>query len=112
MVTVPVATPTAVTVGTPYSRPTMAARDSEPPASQTQPAMLANAGVQLGEVDSQTSTSPGWMRCRLPALLSTRAGPRAAGTPVGVLAVACEFVVATARRSAMMVLKSRKFPGR
>src|SRR5574337_531008 len=110
MVTVPVATPTAVTVGTPYSRPTMAARDSEPPASQTQPAMLANAGVQLGEVDSQTSTSPGWMsqtstspgwmRCRLPALLSTRAGPRAAGTPVGVLAVACEFVVATARRSA------------
>ena len=49
----------AVTVGTPYSRPTMAAWDKVPPPSQTHAAIVAKAGVQFGEVDSQTRTSPG-----------------------------------------------------
>ena len=86
------ASPTAVTVGTPYSRPTMAACDRVPPPSHTQAAILAKAGVQFGEVDSQTSTSPGLSRCSSSALCRTRAIPRPvpleAGTPVSVLTCA------------------------
>jgi hypothetical protein len=37
----------------------MAACDSVPPPSHTHAAILAKAGVQFGEVDSHTSTSPG-----------------------------------------------------
>ena len=97
-----VARPTAVTVGTPYSRPTMAACDRVPPPSHTQAAILAKAGVQFGEVDSQTSTSPGLSRCSSSALCRTRAGPRPvpleAGTPVSVLTCPPEPTASTARR--------------
>jgi hypothetical protein len=84
-----VATPAAVTVGTPYSRPTMAAWLSMPPPSHTAAAILPNAGVQFGDVDSHTRISPGASRCSSSALCSTRAmpvaTPRAAATPVSVV---------------------------
>src|SRR4029077_2553647 len=49
-----VASPTAVTVGTPYSRPTIAACDRVPPPSHTQAAILAKGGGHVGEGDSPT----------------------------------------------------------
>ena len=54
-----VASPAAVTVGTPYSRPTMAAWDRVPPPSQTQAAILAKAGVQFGEGTRRPAPRPG-----------------------------------------------------
>ena len=73
-----------------------------PPPSQTQAAILAKAGVQFGEVDSQTSTSPGLSRCSSSALCRTRAMPRPmpleAGTPVSVLTSPPEWAASTARR--------------
>jgi hypothetical protein len=87
-----VPTPTAVTVGTPYSRPTMAAWLSIPPPSHTAAAIRPNAGVQFGDVDSQTRISPGASRCSSSELCSTRAmpvaWPRAAGTPFSVVSLA------------------------
>ena len=84
-----VATPAAVTVGTPYSRPTMAAWLSMPPPSHTAAAILPNAGVQFGDVDSHTRISPGARRCSSSELCSTRAmpvaTPRAAATPFSVV---------------------------
>ena len=80
-----VATPSAVTVGTPYSRPTIAACESMPPPSQAAPAILPKTGVQLGDVDSQTRIEPGSRRCISSEDCRTRAMPRAvplaAGTP-------------------------------
>src|SRR6202022_4765176 len=56
---------------------------------QTQAAILAKAGVQLGDVASHTNTSPGSTRCRSSAECRTRARPRAspadAATPVRVV---------------------------
>ena len=97
-----VASPTPVTVGTRYSRPTMAACDKVPPPSHTQAAIFAKAGVQFGEVDSHTSTSPGRSRCSPPGSCKTRAIPRPtpfeAGTPVRTLAWPPEPAAATACR--------------
>jgi len=76
-----VASPTAVTVGTPYSRPTMAACDKVPPPSHTQAAILAKAGVQFGDVDSQTSTSPGLSRCSSSAVVQDH-GPSRGPVPL------------------------------
>src|SRR5205823_6951156 len=60
-----VASPTAVTVGTPYSRPTMAACDRVPPPSQTQAAILAKAGVQRSEEHTSELQSLAYLVCRL-----------------------------------------------
>ena len=53
-----VATDVPTTHGMPYSRLTVAAWVSEPPPSHTQAPMIANAGVQLGDVASVTRISP------------------------------------------------------
>ncbi len=72
-----------------YSRLTIDAWVRVPPLSQTQAAIFAKAGVQFGEVASQTRISPGWIRCSSSAPCSTRAMPRAtpdeAATPVSVV---------------------------
>ena len=52
-----VATEQPTTHGMPYSRLTMAAWVSDPPPSQTHPAMSAKAGVQFGDVASHTRIS-------------------------------------------------------
>ncbi len=79
----------------PYSRLTMAAWVSEPPPSQTQPAMSAKAGVQFGDVASHTRISPSSRSGSSVADTITRARPVTvpadAGKPVSTVASASAF---------------------